>query len=216
MSSTTTDVLPSDDDRETGDALGAGDGNQPGAEQNADKAKAKAPKLEGEFNEARAAKLIENLRADVAKEKEKRTGVETASKARLDELAKLLGFKKADDLDPEKLAADLTTARDSERTTKVELAVHRSAGKLGGDPDALLDSRSFLRAVADLDPTAKSFGTDVEAAIKDALKTNQKLKAAAAGSARSGGDMPGGPGTGAKERPKSLNAAIGNHYRSGS
>jgi len=177
--------------------------------------KGKTSKLDGDFDKARAERLIENLRSDLEKEKGKRTSVETASRSQLDEIAKLLGFKKADDLDPTKLAGDLSAAKDAERATKVELAVFRSASKHGADADSLLDSRSFLDAVKSLDPASASFADDVETAIKNATKKNPKLKAAAPGPARSGGDMPGGPGSGRTDRPKSLTAAVGNHYRSG-
>lgn len=152
--------------------------------------------------------LIRTTRKEAADNRTKATTVETATKTQLDQIALLLGLKKGEELDPAKLAAQLDSAQTAERDSKVELAVYRTAGKHGGDPDALLDSRAFLAAVKELDPKAADFAAKVEAAIKDTVAANPKLKAQPAGSARSGGDMPGGPGK-TSTRPTSLHAAVG-------
>ena len=101
-----------------------------------------------------------------------------------------------------------TAAEAEARTTAVELAVFRTASKAGGDPDALLDSNSFLAAVAQIDPKDSAA---VVKAITDAVKANPKLAAAPAAGA-SGPALPGGPGTGGGQRPTSLGAAVGAHY----
>lgn len=130
--------------------------------------------------------------------KEHKTAADKAAadlRAVLDAIATATGQKPAD-ADPVKLAAELGKARDTARSTQVELAVHRTASKHGADADSLLDSRAFLKAVAELDPTASDFASKVEAAIKTAVKDNPKLKAGPAAAAQSGGDFAGGTGAG--------------------
>src|SRR5690606_22978738 len=138
----------------------------------------------------------------------------------LDNIAQALGLKKADE-DPqkvaEKLTAELTSTRDELRQARVELAVYKAASRHGGDPDALLDSRSFLRAVAQLNPGDDGFADAIADAIKDAIKANPKLAAQpapekAAPPPRSGGEMPGAPARGTTKRPTGLAAAIRRHY----
>jgi hypothetical protein len=76
----------------------------------------------------------------------------------------------------------------------VELAVYRGASKHGADPDALTDSRAFLRSIADLDPADEGFSKAVNAAIKAAVTDNPKLKAASPAPGRMGADFSGGSG----------------------
>ncbi|MFI6168834.1 hypothetical protein ACIBCN_18785 [Nocardia sp. NPDC051052] len=79
------------------------------------------------------------------------------------------------------------------RQAKVELALYRAADAAGADASALLDSRSFLSDVAELDPTAKDFAAQVIAAIEKAIEANPRMKRAAAPLSRSGGDLSAGP-----------------------
>lgn len=120
---------------------------------------------------------------DLAKERDKRqaleqqvTELQNAQQSQLDAIAKALGLKSDDTPpDPQALAAQVTTEQQKAREAAVQLAVYRNATKGGGNPDALLDSASFLRSVAELDPN------DVEAvteAIKVAVSTNPRLAAA--------------------------------------
>lgn len=143
-----------------------------------------------------AQKQIRDLRKEAGDNRTAANAVKTASQQQLDQVAQLLGLKKGEELDPAKMAEQLNESRATARATAVELAVHRNSGKHGADPDALLDSRGFLTAVAGLDPAAADFTTKVDAAIKEAVKTNPKLKAAL-GAAVSGGDFSGGTGAGA-------------------
>lgn len=145
-----------------------------------------------------AQKLIKDTRTEAAGHRTKANDLEKASQAQLDAIAKALGLKPAD-ADPVKLAEELAKAQTASRTSQVELAVHRLAGKKGIDADAeaLLDSRGFAAAVADLDPSASDFASKVEAAIKDAVKANPKLKAGTTtGASTSGGEFTGGTGAG--------------------
>lgn len=101
--------------------------------------------------------------------------------------------------DPEKLTQQLAGAQREHRATQVELAVYRAAGRFDGDPDALLDSRSFLKKVLDFDPSEEDFGDKVSEAIRAAVSSNPKLKAAPAPAAvapttpPSGGEFASGP-----------------------
>lgn len=158
-----------------------------------------------------AQKLIKDTRTDAASNRARANQLEKASQAQLDAIAQAAGLKPAD-ADPAKLAEELAKTQAKARDSAVHLAVYRTAGKHQADPDALLDSRSFLTAVAELDPSAADFAAKVETAVKDAVKTNPKLKAQAAVS-RSGGDGPPGGSGNAKQRPAGLGAAITAHYK---
>lgn len=152
----------------------------------------KTPKFEGDFDPARFEKLVENLRGDVAAEKAKREAAEQKAKddqaAFMKKVAGAFGIEtdEAKPPTPEELAKQLDEARGETkesraqaRQTAVELAVYKTAGRHGGDPDALLDSRSFASAIAKLDPSADGFDEAVGKAVKSAVDSNAKLAAKA-------------------------------------
>lgn len=141
-----------------------------------------------------AQKLIRDTRNEAANHRTKATTAEKAAQEQLDNIAKALGLKKDGTLTAEQLAEKLNSADGKAKSALTELAVHRAANKNGADPEALLDSRGFLAKLTDLDPTADDFGSKVEAAIKDAVKDNPKLKVQAAGAGKSGGEFNGGSG----------------------
>ncbi|WP_103512901.1 hypothetical protein [Streptomyces sp. SM13] len=162
------------------------------SEPNQPEPKAKAPKFEGDFDPARFEKLVENLRGDVAAEKAKREALEQKAKDDQDTLMKRVATAFGLETDeakpptPEELAKQLEEAQtrtkasdDRARQTQVELAVYKTAGKHGGDPDALLDSRSFANAIEKLDPSAADFDEQVGKAVKTAVDSNKKLAAKA-------------------------------------
>ncbi|MEV4078959.1 hypothetical protein AB0J43_01530 [Nonomuraea fuscirosea] len=110
-------------------------------------------------------------------------------------------------LTPEQVIEQLTGERDTtakerdeererHRRALVELAVHRQGLKMGADPDALLDSRTFVKKIRDLDPDADDFGTKLGETIQLAIDDNPKYKAGslAGPPPRSGGEFAGGPG----------------------
>lgn len=74
--------------------------------------------------------------------------------------------------DPTKLAGDLTAAQQDARETKRENAVLRLASANQASGSALVDSRSFMSSIKDLDPTAGDFTETVAAAIKAAVESN--------------------------------------------
>lgn len=111
------------------------------------------------------------------------------------------------ELTPEQVIEQLTSERDTtakerdaekerHRRALIELAVHRAGSKMGADSDALLDSRSFLKKIRDLDVNADDFATTLGEVIQLALDENPKFKAASMTGppARSGGEFAGGPG----------------------
>ncbi|MGW0581355.1 hypothetical protein ACWD25_36650 [Streptomyces sp. NPDC002920] len=158
----------------------------------ADEPKGKTPKFEGDFDPAKFERLVENLRGDVEAEKQKRQAAEQKAvddqAAFMKKVATAFGLEtdEAKPPTPEELAKQLAEEQnrtkasdDRARQTQVELAVYKTAGTHGGDPDALLDSRSFANAIAKLDPSAADFDEQVGKAVKAAVDGNAKLAAKA-------------------------------------
>lgn len=123
----------------------------------------------------------EQILADLASERDKRQQLEAqlqqaqqSQQSQLDAIAKALGLKGDEPPDPDKLASQLTSEQTKARDAQVQLAVYRRAAANGANPDALLDSASFLRGLGDLDP-----GKDdaVDTAIKAAVENNPNLAA---------------------------------------
>ncbi|QXW04016.1 hypothetical protein [Rhodococcus globerulus] len=77
--------------------------------------------------------------------------------------------------DPAKLATDLTASQRETRDTKVENAVFRLAPEHSANAVALIDSRSFMAQLDQLDPSAADFTDTVNEAIKTALAANAAL-----------------------------------------
>lgn len=202
---------PTETEPETGDVREGGD-------QADDKTDSKTGKADGKADDAAALKARARQWETRAKQNKSELDKLRAEQAALiDNIATALGLKPKADDDPkavaEQLTSELTATRDELRQSRVELAVYRAAARHGGDPDALLDSRAFLRAVAGLDPDDEGFADAVADAIKAAVKANPKLAAQKASPPpRSSGEMPGAPGGNAK-RPTGLAAAISSYYR---
>ncbi|MFC7108055.1 hypothetical protein ACFQQB_51240 [Nonomuraea rubra] len=148
--------------------------------------------------------------ADEATAKQGPSPEEITEKVKTDfaqQIAKALGLAAEEEtpIDPQKVIETLTAERDTtakerdsererHRRALIELAVHRASQKVGADPDALLDSRSFLKAVRDMDPDADDFSTSLTETIQTAVENNPKFKAAtqAGPPARSGASSPAG------------------------
>jgi hypothetical protein len=198
------------DDAGTGGAGDSASKSKGATQGGTDDSAAKIARLEKDLADAR--KDAGKARTDAKKQ-----AADEAVKAVTQKLGKALGLVEDDGPpDPEALTKALAakeaalTERDVQlRAKDVELAVHGRAGKAGAKADALLDSRSFLAAIKDLDPAEKGFGAALDDAIKKALKDNPAYAVAAAG--RSGGDHNGSAGeSGAAKaaRPTSLSAAV--------
>lgn len=118
---------------------------------------------------------IERLRKEngATRTNAKAQAAEEARTAMAQEIGKALGLVKGDEVaDPVKLTEQLTTAGAETRQAKVELAVFRAAQATDADPSALLDSRTFLAKLADVDPSDMAA---VTAAITEAVAANPRL-----------------------------------------
>ncbi len=156
-----------------------------------------------------AQKIVRDARKDAGDARVAgKTAAEQAQKELTEKLAVALGLKPDAATDPAELAKQVTAAQTEARTNAVHLAVFQHATHHQADPAALLDSNSFMRTVAELDHKTADFATKVDAAIKDAVKNNPKLKAVQA-AGRSGAQFTGGSGEGNnQQRPTSLHAAL--------
>ncbi|WP_405479845.1 hypothetical protein [Streptomyces anulatus] len=163
---------------------------EPVSEPKPNEPKAKAPKFEGDFDPERAMRAIESLRTEVDEQKQKRAEDKQRAAdeqtAFMKKVAAAFGLEtdEAKPPTPEELAQQLDEARGETkesraqaRQTQVELAVYKTAGTHGGDPDALLDSRAFANAIAKLDPADTGFDEAVGKAVKAAVDSNKKLAA---------------------------------------
>ena len=153
-----------------------------------------------------AQREIRNLRGESAQQRTARQQAEQAAQEKADErtraILKAAGIETGDDEDPEKAAEKDRQAREAAeseaRAARVELAVFKAAPGKNADPAALLDSRSFLDRIKDLDPTD---GDALAAAIGEAVEDNPRLATVQA-AARSSADFTGGSGDGAITQEK--------------
>lgn len=158
-------------------------------------------------------KMIRELRQENGNRRTALTAAEQQQKDVVRAFAKAAGIELPGDEqapDPAALTQQLTATQAQARQAAVELAVYRAAGTHQGDPNALLDSRAFLTKVGDLDPTANDFAAKVDAAIKDAVTTNPKLKTGRVPGSSSV-DAPGGQ-SGVPRTPIPLDQAVNRHY----
>lgn len=93
-----------------------------------------------------------------------------------DTIARAFGKQDDKPADPAELAKQVAAEQAKAREAAVQLAVYRTAGANGANPDALLDSASFLRTLAEVDPSDTAA---VAAAINAATEANPRLKAVA-------------------------------------
>ncbi|NIL56719.1 hypothetical protein [Salinispora arenicola] len=168
------------------------------------------PEIKGEYDPDRAMRDLGKARDDAKREKELRLKTEQDQQAKLDAVQVALGLKPDPKTDPAataaKVAKELTDAQARIGELTIENALFKLAGKAGADVDALTDSRTFMKQLAALDPSATDFDKAVGQAIRDAVKSNPKLALGGQGPARQGADHNGG--TGARQRPTGLGAAI--------
>jgi hypothetical protein len=198
------------DDSGDDGAGGTGDDAEDEAAAKDDKPKPKPPaKKDGDEDPAaelaRLRKELRQANADAAKARTtaKKNAAEEAKAQLVQEIGKALGLVqdgKDEAPDPAKLTAEIERTQKAHRDAVIELAVYRGASKHGADPEALTDSRAFLKSLAELDPADEEFTKKVNAAIKQAVTDNPKLKAASA-PPRNSGDF-----SGSSEKPKSKNS----------
>ncbi|MFH9403265.1 hypothetical protein ACH4JS_26470 [Streptomyces sp. NPDC017638] len=213
----------------TGEGSGSGAGGSSGGDGGQGAGDGGSGKSSGQGKDDDLAATVKRLEKELAEARRdagkartdaKKQAADDAVKALTQQLGKALGFVKDDTPpDPAKLAEAIaqkdTALSEKEsviRAKDIELAVWGRADKLQAKAGALLDSRSFLSAISNLDPSDKGFKAALDQAIKDAVKENPAFAAQTAG--KSGGDLSGGTGEGAaKKRGGSLAGAIANHYQ---
>lgn len=136
-----------------------------------------------------AQRVIRQTRQEAGTYRTKAKDAEAEAQRIRDQAAVALGLKQPDTpTDPA-----LTAAQAAARKAATDLAVYRTAGAKGVNPDALLDSAAFQATVAALDSTSSTFTSEVEAAVLAAAASNPLLRTARAAGA-SAPDLPGGTG----------------------
>lgn len=136
-----------------------------------------------------AANLRKRLRATEQRASE-------AEKAITAKILKALGAEDPNQVTPEQLREQTAAQANKLRERTVELGVVRAAVAAGANPEALLDSRSFMAGLADLDPEDSDYTAQVADAVKSAIKKNPSLKGKAQAAGSSGGAHGSGSGTG--------------------
>lgn len=137
-----------------------------------------------------AQRLIRDTRREAAEARTHRKAEQEQADARVKAILQAAGIETGDaDEDPVKAAAAAREKAESDaRQARLELAVHRAASGVNGDPAALLDSRAFLARVSDIDPDDREA---ITSAIRDAIKDSPRLAATQAAD-RSSADFTGG------------------------
>lgn len=165
-----------------------------------------------------AQKQLRDARAEAAKSRTtaKQTAAQEARDQLTAQIAKALGLAEDAELSPEQMTEQVSNAQTAAWLAVAESQVWRVAGKLGANAEALLDSRSFLDSLEELDgddPRAPEFVTQLEAKVQAALERNSNYRTA--GQAPAGTPKPD-PSQGSRgpavTRPTSLGAAIAQHY----
>ena len=164
-----------------------------------------------------ALKVIADLRKENARQRtaaKERTATETRVEiART--LAEALGVphneedgdKGSEVEDIQALTAQVEDITRAETQARRELAVYRAAHDVDADPDMLLDSRSFLSHVSDIDPDNHD---DIVEAVKDAVKNNPAFRAPRAGGVTRADHAPGGQES---TTPLNVSDAVASYYR---
>lgn len=146
-------------------------------------------------NEAATNRVKGKQAADAAAEQAKQSVIQ--------EIGKALGLVKDDDdksVDAAKVQSELV---ESQR----ELAIYRMAPQ-DVKVQALLDSRSFMASIKDIDPGDSAA---LKAAIDEAVSKNPAFKATQVVT-KSGGDLGGGSGEQQKSKPTTLQGALDAYY----
>lgn len=163
----------------------------------------KEPDFKGDFDEEKAKQLIANLRTENGAEKAKRKAIEKAAQDQIDAIAKAAGLKNDDA--PEEIAKKLAQEQQRSRDAVIELATYKACAKPEAGVNALdlLDSRSFMSKVAQLDPTSASFDAEVAKAVSAAVAEKPSLKTGSGKGAKSGADFSSGTPKQGGQEPKS-------------
>jgi hypothetical protein len=151
---------------------------------------------------------LAQARKDAARYRTNGNEVATKVAAMEAQFAKVAAHLGIEDTDPESVAKKALEENESLKAEikqrKLVDAIGAAATKEKADAAALADSRTFMDAVAKLDPAADDFASALEAEMKKAIEANPKLKATQA-AGRSGTDH---NGNGDGDKPKSLADAV--------
>ncbi len=152
------------------------------------------------------------LKADLAKEREKRhaletklTEIQTAQTTQLEAFKTALGLK-AEQVTPEQLQATLAEQQQAHQAAMTQVTVHQLAAAAGANPAALLDSLSFRESIKTLAPTDTA---SISAAITAALAGNTTLAAVKPGAGTRDAAQGGGSGAEKPSMSDLLRAAAG-------
>lgn len=124
--------------------------------------------------EYRGAGSKDALKADLARERDKRQAFEQQLADMRAGFAKALGIEQPEAMTPEQMTEKVTAAQKGEAEARRNLAVYQRAAGAGANPTALLDSASFLAAVGQVDPADPAA---IDAAIRAAVESNPALAA---------------------------------------
>jgi hypothetical protein len=113
--------------------------------------------------------------------------------------------------DPAALTGQVEQLTTEAAQLRAELLVHTIAGTNGGNPVALLDSRTFATKLHGLDPAADDYTDQVATAIKDAVKQNASLAAVTGQAPAAGGAS--GAGQGSAQPAGAVTGAVQRHGR---
>lgn len=130
-----------------------------------------------------AQKQLRDARAEAAKSRTtaKQNAAAEARAELTAQLAKALGLAEDEPVDPAELTSQIEHAQSVAWRNGVELQVFRAAGSLGANPEALLDSMSFIDSLDDLvdeDPRSPEFTEALKEKVAAALERNPGYRAA--------------------------------------
>ncbi len=145
------------------------------------------PRVDGDEREDLAAAVAAAIAAIYQALRTENTRRDQETNARNLALAKALGLATDEPPDPAQLARELEAAKAQttaeveraqkrERELTVELESLKQARRHGADAEMLVDSRSFMRTLGQLDPTLEDFADDLGEAIKKAVDANPGFK----------------------------------------
>jgi hypothetical protein len=163
-------------------------------------------RLEAEVKAARA-------EAGKARINAKATAAEEAKAELAKTIGKALGLVTDEPIDPAKLTEQVSAATAEANRAKVELAVFHAAAGVNADATALLDSRSFMASLADIDPADKAA---VTSAIAEAIKANPafaKPDPTPKPTGKPVTNLRPGAAPSAPERAQTLAQAVAAHYQ---
>lgn len=168
----------------------------------------KGPKFDGDFDPERAQRALAAAREDAKKAK----ADAKAERERVAAILKAAGITPDGKADPEEQVKALTTRAEQAEARAHALAtrnaIRDAADTHKANAGELLDSASFLKQLAELDPAADEFDTQVSDLVKKAVKDHPSKYGAkqAQGAGRQGADHTGG--SNGRGRSKNLEQAL--------